>query len=125
MVENQTQMTADQQHQAETFGQTQDIAATLAQRGNRYGAFPGHAKITQSLKRAMQDSPNWTSLTDQQREALEQAYDIGEQWRSEAEEYRQVKAAAEIRRAQREATESEQLQAPVIQGPNRQSRRTK
>ena len=78
MMENHLQMTADQQHQAETFGPTQDIAATLAQRGNRYGAFSGHAKITQNLKRAMQDSPNWASLTDQQREALEMvAHKIG------------------------------------------------
>lgn len=55
-----------------------DIEATLAQRGKRYGAFPSHARITQSLKRAMQDSPNWSSLTDQQREALEMvAHKIG------------------------------------------------
>lgn len=78
MLENNFQMTADEQHRAETFGATPDIADTLAQRGNRYGAFPGHARITQSLKRAMQDSPNWASLTDQQREALEMvAHKIG------------------------------------------------
>ena len=78
MMENQTQMTADEQHRAETFGAAPDIADTLAQRGNRYGSFPGHAKITQSIKRAMQDSPNWNGLTDQQREALEMvAHKIG------------------------------------------------
>jgi len=47
------------------------IDATLAARGTRYGAFPGHARITQALKRAMVDSPNWDQLADDQREALE------------------------------------------------------
>ena len=46
-----------------------DINTTLAERGTRYGDFPGHAKITQGLKRTMQASPKWGSLTDQQREA--------------------------------------------------------
>lgn len=79
MVENQIQMDADSQHQVETFGPAStDIADTLQQRGLRYGAFPGHAKVTQNIKRAMQDSPNWASLTDQQREALEMvAHKIG------------------------------------------------
>lgn len=48
-----------------------DIAATLEERGNRYGSFDEHARITQSLKRAMADSPNWAKLTDAQRESLE------------------------------------------------------
>jgi hypothetical protein len=78
MVENMTHMTADQQHAAETFGPAQGIDETLQQRGSRYGAFPGHARITQNLKRAMQDSPNWGTITDQQREALEMvAHKIG------------------------------------------------
>ena len=47
------------------------IDATLAARGTRYGAFTGHARITQALKRAMVDSPNWDHLADDQREALE------------------------------------------------------
>lgn len=55
-----------------------DISTTLAERGTRYGDFPGHAKITQGLKRTMQASPKWDSLTDQQREALEMvAHKIG------------------------------------------------
>lgn len=55
-----------------------DIDTTLAERGTRYGDFPGHAKITQSLKRAMAASPNWASLADDQREALEMvAHKIG------------------------------------------------
>jgi hypothetical protein len=79
MMENQIQMTPDAQHQAETFGAVQtDIAVTLAERGNRYGAFHGHARITQNIKRAMVDSPNWPDLTDSQREALEMvAHKIG------------------------------------------------
>ena len=47
------------------------VDATLAERGTRYGTFTGHAKITQNIKRAMQDSPNWEKLDDDQREALE------------------------------------------------------
>ena len=55
-----------------------DITTTLAERGTRYGDFPGHAKITQGLKRTMRASPKWGSLTDQQREALEMvAHKIG------------------------------------------------
>lgn len=48
-----------------------DIAATLKERGARYGSFTGHAKITQALKAAMMDSPNWDSLAPDQKEALE------------------------------------------------------
>lgn len=55
-----------------------DIAATLEQRGSRYGSFDGHARITQNLKRAMADSPNWNGLADDQRETLEMvAHKIG------------------------------------------------
>jgi hypothetical protein len=55
-----------------------DIAATLAERGSRYGAFDEHARITQNLKRTMADSPNWHRLADDQRETLEMvAHKIG------------------------------------------------
>lgn len=47
------------------------IDATLAERGSRYGSFTEHARITQAIKRAMADSPNWTGLPDDMREALE------------------------------------------------------
>lgn len=47
------------------------IDATLAERGGRYGKFKEHARITQNLKRAMADSPNWDKLSDSQRESLE------------------------------------------------------
>ena len=55
-----------------------NINDTLAQRGNRYGSFTGHAKITQNLKTLMQSTPNWIGLLPDQREALEMiAHKIG------------------------------------------------
>lgn len=48
-----------------------NVEATLAERGSRYGEFHEHARITQNIKRAMQDSPNWPSLPDDMKEALE------------------------------------------------------
>lgn len=55
-----------------------DINKTLSERGNRYGNFADHARITQNIKRAMRDSHNWQSLRDDQREALEMlAHKIG------------------------------------------------
>jgi hypothetical protein len=47
------------------------IDTTLAERGSRYGAFTGHAKITQDMKRAMVAAPKWAGLRDDQKEALE------------------------------------------------------
>lgn len=55
-----------------------DIDATLIERGDRYGDFPGHAEVTQSIKRAMADSARWDELSDDKREALEMiAHKIG------------------------------------------------
>ena len=48
-----------------------NIDQTLAERGNRYGSFAEHARITQAIKAAMADSPNWAKLADDQKEALE------------------------------------------------------
>lgn len=49
------------------------IDAVLAERGNRYGTFVGHAKVTQSLKyvieRALVDRDK--ALDDDQQEALD------------------------------------------------------
>jgi hypothetical protein len=54
------------------------IEATLAERGSRYGEYAEHARITQNMKRAMRDSPNWAALPDDMREALEMvAHKIG------------------------------------------------
>jgi len=54
------------------------IDHTLEQRGQKYGEFPEHARITQNIKDAMRDSPNWTRLTPAMKEALEMnAHKIG------------------------------------------------
>ncbi len=44
---------------------------TLAERGNRYGAFVGPADVSQALKQAMHNSKNWDMLQADQTEALE------------------------------------------------------
>ena len=67
MLENQLQMTADEQHQAETFGPL----ALLADRGARYGAFKDNAAISQALKAVMRRSPKWDALDPDMKEALE------------------------------------------------------
>lgn len=55
-----------------------DIGKTLAERGTRYGDFGEHARITQSIKRAMIDTPNWAGLADDMRETLEMiAHKVG------------------------------------------------
>ena len=57
-----------------------DINTTLAERGTRYGAFSGHAKVTQALKRVMADAlaERNKTLTDSQWESLEMiAHKIG------------------------------------------------
>ena len=57
---------------------TGDISATLAERGSRYGEFGEHARITQTIKAAMSDSPNWARLEPDQKEALEMiAHKVG------------------------------------------------
>ena len=54
------------------------IDETLNERGKRYGKFTEHARITQAIKRAMIDSPNWSTLADDQKESLEMvAHKIG------------------------------------------------
>ena len=47
------------------------IEKVLAERGTRYGEFDEHAFITQSIKRAMVNSPNWKRLSDDMKESLE------------------------------------------------------
>lgn len=48
-----------------------NVHEMLEGRATRYGTFDGHARISQALKRAMQNSPNWSKLTDVQKEGLE------------------------------------------------------
>ena len=47
------------------------IEKTLEERGECYGSFTEHARISQNLKAAMKDSPNWTKLSDDKKESLE------------------------------------------------------
>lgn len=55
-----------------------NIENTLQERGSRYGVFADHARITQNIKRAMVESPNWNDLADDQRECLEMiAHKVG------------------------------------------------
>ncbi len=48
-----------------------DIKDTLAQRGSVYGDFREQGRITQNLKRAMHDSPNWHKLPGYMKEGLD------------------------------------------------------
>jgi len=50
------------------------IDETLAERGSTYGDFREQARITYNLKRAAQDSPNWSSLPDYMREGLDMVF---------------------------------------------------
>lgn len=55
-----------------------NIDETLKERGARYGEFPGHAKITQDLKRFFREQPKWAGMADDQQEALDMiAHKIG------------------------------------------------
>lgn len=57
---------------------SRNVEDTLTERGRRYGEFSEHARITQNLKRAMADSPNWPTLPDDMKEALQMvAHKIG------------------------------------------------
>lgn len=77
MLENFTQLGQSEHTNVETFGEI-SIDTTLEQRGKRYGDFLGHSKITQGIKRAMQESDNWVLLSDDKKEALEMiAHKIG------------------------------------------------
>ena len=49
-----------------------EITETLKQRGHKYGvSFAFQARVVQNIKAAMQDSPNWSRLSPDKREALE------------------------------------------------------
>ncbi len=49
----------------------QNMQQLLNERGKRYGEYREHARITQAIKRAMADSPNWGILSDDKRETLD------------------------------------------------------
>ena len=60
------------------MSESKTIAEILAERGNRYGDFYGHAVITQNLKGVMYEQGNWYKLSPDQQEALEMiAHKIG------------------------------------------------
>ena len=55
-----------------------DIEKTLIERGGRYGEYKEHARITQNIKKALIDSPQWRFLSDDKKECLEMvAHKIG------------------------------------------------
>lgn len=57
---------------------TQTIDQTLAERGQRYGEFIGHAHITQNIKEAMKSHEGWDDLAPDMVECLEMvAHKIG------------------------------------------------
>lgn len=47
------------------------IQEILEERGNRYGEFSEHARITQEIKETLTSGDSWELCTDSQREALE------------------------------------------------------
>lgn len=46
------------------------VAATLAERGSRYGAFADHARIAQGIQDVMRAHPNWDRLDLDMKQAL-------------------------------------------------------
>ena len=57
---------------------TLNIRDTLDSRGKDYGDFNEHARITQNIKDAYRDSPNWATLPAHMKEALEMnAHKVG------------------------------------------------
>ena len=74
MVENQLQLSADQQHQVETFAPLplgHHTDPLLAARGARYGAFVDNASVSQALKAQMRKTQKWGILDPDMKEALE------------------------------------------------------
>jgi len=54
------------------------IQNTLEERGNKYGPFTGHARITQNIKEVMSCGTNWHTLSCDKKESLEMiAHKIG------------------------------------------------
>lgn len=46
------------------------VAATLAERGSRYGEFADHAKVAQGIQDVMRAHPNWDKLDLDMKQAL-------------------------------------------------------
>lgn len=47
------------------------IEKTLSERGSTYGSFEEQGQIEQAIKRVFHDTPNWKSLNDDSKSALE------------------------------------------------------
>lgn len=62
-------------YQAKVGGGVSDLKQTLAERGERYGPFSGHASIAQRIKSVMVASRNWTNLSAVQKQALDMIAD--------------------------------------------------
>jgi hypothetical protein len=48
-----------------------NVDKILDERGSRYGSYVKTARVSQNIKRAMADSPNWGVLPDDTKETLE------------------------------------------------------
>lgn len=48
------------------------IENTLAERGNRYGTLLENGQVAQSIKQTMRVTPNWSLLSNDKKEALDQ-----------------------------------------------------
>lgn len=48
-----------------------DLLETIEDRAGSYGSYPEQCRISQNIKAAMADSPNWSDLKPEQRDALE------------------------------------------------------
>lgn len=56
----------------------ESVDEILSARGKEYGEFHEHARITQNIKTAYKDSPNWNSLSPAMKESLEMnAHKVG------------------------------------------------
>lgn len=49
---------------------TPSVAATLDERGKRYGDFTNHARIAQNLQNCMRNEAGWSELSPVQKQAL-------------------------------------------------------
>ena len=48
-----------------------DVTNTLQERGNRYGEFHEQSNYAQDMKAILRRSPNWATMTNDQREGLD------------------------------------------------------
>ena len=57
---------------------SKSVEEILSERGGEYGSFDEHARITQNIKAAYKDSPNWNKLPPAMKESLEMnAHKVG------------------------------------------------